>query len=247
MFATYLRRKGCSVAILDCPAEGLTAWQAANRALEYEATLYVMVVYGFQPSSSTQNMTFAGEMARSMKGLDDMQSHGHKCKILMTGTHPAALPERTLREEAIDVVATGEGPQAIYGALQAIKAGHKDFGIAPGVMWKVGGVPGFCTADTGLLDDLDAEMPAARGTFCDGKVPRAQLALLREYRRAFALCVDSHVARLSVQMHVLLYQRAVWQAVVSDVESEGGRGRDRAARHQVRRAQYQIRGRDVRP
>src|SRR5258708_13056881 len=130
MFATYLRRKGCSVAILDCPATsvrepdqpiGLNAWQAANMALDYKATLYVMVVYGFQPSASTQNMTFAGEMCRYMKQIDQNHYPVGQCKILMTGTHPAALPERTLREEAIDYVCDSEGPQTILTLLRALK------------------------------------------------------------------------------------------------------------------------------
>ena len=153
MFATYLRKKSCSVAILDCPAEGINEWQAANKALEYDAKLYVMVVYGFQPSASTQNMSSAGEMAKYMKRLDEGYSHGQKCKIMMTGTHPAALPERTLREEAVDYVATGEGPQAIYGLLTQ---GPQ----APGIARLISGVP-MRNPDAGLLDDLDAEMPGA--------------------------------------------------------------------------------------
>ena len=147
MFATYLRKKGCSVAILDCPANAINEWQAANAAIDYDARLYVMVVYGFQPSASTQNMTSAGEMARYMKGLRE------NCKIMMTGTHPAALPARTLREEACDYVATGEGPQAIYGLL-------KQGPTAPGIARLVGGVM-FRSEDAGLLDDLDTDMPGA--------------------------------------------------------------------------------------
>src|SRR5258706_2626444 len=147
MFATYLRRKGCDVAILDCPATrvredqplGLNAWQAANIALDYDATLYVMVVYGFQPSASTQNMTFAGEMCRCMKEIDNNTYPVGQCKILMTGTHPAALPERTLREEACDYVATGEGPRTIYELLQAI-------GSESNV-----GVRGLCYRDRGVI------------------------------------------------------------------------------------------------
>lgn len=144
MFATYLRRKGQSVAILDCPAEGLNPWQAANRAMEYEATLYVMVVYGFQPSASTQNMSYAGLMCRYMKDLDENLSHGKKCKILMTGTHPAALPERTLAEEACDFVCSGEGPHAINTAVDYLKW-HE---VVPRQILR------------GLnVEDLDAEMP----------------------------------------------------------------------------------------
>jgi radical SAM superfamily enzyme YgiQ (UPF0313 family) len=43
--------------------------------------------------------------------------------VLFTGTHPAALPVRTLREEPIDYVCDGEGPITVYELLQAIKTG----------------------------------------------------------------------------------------------------------------------------
>jgi anaerobic magnesium-protoporphyrin IX monomethyl ester cyclase len=155
MFATYLRRKGCSVAIVDAPANNLSPAETADLATKaFDATLIVMVVYGFQPSASTQNMTAAGETCRAIKELRPY------CKILMTGTHPAALPQRTLNEEAIDAVATGEGPQTIYGALQALKAGGSfmDSQKVPGIMFRVADKTTWQTPDAGLLDDLDAEM-----------------------------------------------------------------------------------------
>src|SRR5882672_227399 len=95
MFATYLRKKGKSVAIIDAPAmnwspEGLALQIAENYD---DPVLIVMVVYGFQPSASTQNMTAAGQTCRAIKAL------APRARIMMTGTHLAALPVRTMREE----------------------------------------------------------------------------------------------------------------------------------------------------
>jgi len=62
LFATYVRRKGLSAAIYDAPAFGVNAEEVARIATEeYAPKLIVIVVYGFQPSASTQNMTAAGE------------------------------------------------------------------------------------------------------------------------------------------------------------------------------------------
>jgi len=152
MFATYLRRKGCSVAIIDAPAFNRGPQDVAKLVQEeFDPVLVVMVVYGFQPSASTQNMTCAGETCRAIKALVP------EAKILMTGTHPAALPERTLREETCDYVCDGEGPQTIHGVVQALKE-NGDPTKVPGLWYRLGGIP-FRSIPCELLDDLDAEMP----------------------------------------------------------------------------------------
>jgi len=152
MFATYLRRKGCSVAIIDAPAFNHGPKEVAKLVQDaFDPVLIVMVVYGFQPSASTQNMTCAGETCRAIKELIP------EAKILMTGTHPAALPERTLREEACDYVCDAEGPQTIHGVLQALKANDDPVKV-PGLWYRRGGIP-FRSIPGELLDDLDTEMP----------------------------------------------------------------------------------------
>ncbi len=107
LFATYLRNKGMSVAIVDAPALNLSPQDVAEIVTrEHRPILVVMVVYGFQPSASTQNMPAAGETCRAIRQLDG------NIRIMMTGTHPAALPEQTMREEDIDFVCDREGPRA---------------------------------------------------------------------------------------------------------------------------------------
>jgi anaerobic magnesium-protoporphyrin IX monomethyl ester cyclase len=105
LFANYLRRKELTVAIVDAPANNLSPEGVAKFVAEnYRPVLIVMVVYGFQPSASTQNMPAAGETCRALKELVP------NCRILITGTHPAALPGRTLHEEAVDFVCDREVP-----------------------------------------------------------------------------------------------------------------------------------------
>ena len=53
--------------------------------------------------------------------------------LILTGWHPSALPERTLREEACDMLVQGEG----FFALADLLAG-RDFSQIPGLWWKDG-------------------------------------------------------------------------------------------------------------
>jgi radical SAM superfamily enzyme YgiQ (UPF0313 family) len=153
LFATYLRRKELTVAIVDAPAENLSPQGVAQFVADnYQPVLIVMVVYGFQPSASTQNMAAAGETCRALK------ERVANCRILITGTHAAALPERTLHEEAVDFVCDREGPETILGTARALKAGAKSFSGIPSLWYRVGGVALSNPAGP-LMDDLDGQMP----------------------------------------------------------------------------------------
>lgn len=152
-FATYVRLKGGSVDIVDAPAHHLSPQMAADYIYDnYNPVLIVMVVYGFQPSASTQNMTAAGETCTALKKLNP------NFNILMTGTHPAALPHRTLEEENIDFVCSQEGPQTIWPLFQALNTGVKDFSQIPSLVYKKEGIV-VATPKGPLLTDLDNEMP----------------------------------------------------------------------------------------
>ena len=154
LFATYVRRHGCSTAIIDAPAYGLSADQVAELVVkEYNPHLMVMVVYGFQPSASTQNMTAAGEICRLVK-----ESHP-AIRIMMTGTHPAALPEQTMKEEKVDFVCDREGPETILQTVEAVKAGERDFKKIPSLWWRAS--DGLVVANQAgeLMDNIDEELP----------------------------------------------------------------------------------------
>jgi radical SAM superfamily enzyme YgiQ (UPF0313 family) len=153
LFATYLRNKGLSVAIVDAPAHNFSPVDAAQFvASNYCPALIVMVVYGFQPSASTQNMPAAGETCRALKAIDPAY------RIMMTGTHPAALPERTLREEEIDFVCDREGPETILHTALALKANAVTFTGIPSLWYRVSNVV-MSNPPAALMDNLDEEMP----------------------------------------------------------------------------------------
>jgi len=173
LFATYVRNKGLTTDIIDAPVHNINAAQVADIVCQhFQPVLVVVVVYGFQPSASTQTMTAAGEICREIK------NRKYALKIMMTGTHPAALPERTMLEEAIDFVSDREGPISIYQTARCLKDGLKD-GIAAGIGKSVhsdisestdeyASIPNLWyrkndeihrAESTALINDLDREMP----------------------------------------------------------------------------------------
>ena len=87
LIATFLRDRGWSVKILDAEAESLALEETVDKVRLMRPKLVSVIVYGQQPSASTQNMTAAGELCQAIKRrLPDQ-------KILMGGLHPSALPE----------------------------------------------------------------------------------------------------------------------------------------------------------
>ena len=154
LFATYARRKGLSVAIYDVPAMQVSAEQAAQTIVDtYDPLLIVITVYGLQPSASTQDMESAGKIARLIKEKKP------DAKILMTGTHPAALPELTMRQECVDFVCDREGPVTAYRTALALKNKTEDFSAIPSLWWRDGKNIVKPQSQEPLLTDLDNEMP----------------------------------------------------------------------------------------
>ncbi len=154
LLATYMRRRGFSVDIVDAEAEALTPDQTAEQALARQATLTAVVVYGHQPSASTQNMTAAGAICTAIK------QRAPSANVLLVGGHAAALPERTLREEDADFVCGGEGPVTLLELAEALRSNRPD---------ELDGVRGLWyrregeiqhTPSAPLVKDLDGEMPA---------------------------------------------------------------------------------------
>lgn len=152
LMATFCRRKGLSVEIIDAEAEGLPHAEVADRVKQLNPVLVAVVAYGHQPSASTQIMTACGDVCRSIKETTPDQS------VLLLGGHVAALPERTLREEAADFVAAGEGLHTLVGLVEALKSPVPEFSLVPGLWYTADGGPRLVPGKP-LVSDLDGEMP----------------------------------------------------------------------------------------
>jgi radical SAM superfamily enzyme YgiQ (UPF0313 family) len=152
LMATFCRRKGLSVAIIDAEAEELVAAEVAERVQDLNPVLAAVVAYGHQPSASTQIMTACGQVCTAIKEISLAR------KVLLVGGHVAALPERTLLEEDADFVAAGEGLHTLVGLIAALKTTAPDFGKVPGLWYWEDGEPRQ-TTDKPLVADLDQAMP----------------------------------------------------------------------------------------
>ena len=153
LLATFARRKGFSVEIVDAEAENLTPGQTAEQATGRRPRLIVVVVYGHQPSASTQNMTGASAIATAIREAQP------DARVLMIGGHVAALPERTLREESCDYVARDEGLYTVTDLLQALRdSGHPDLTRVRGLVYRTQS-GAAANAAAPLVTDFEADMP----------------------------------------------------------------------------------------
>jgi hypothetical protein len=153
LIATFVRRHGYSVSILDANAENLGPGETAEKIAERAPALTAVVAYGHNPSAATSVMPAAGAICSSLKRIRP------DLKILLAGGHVAALPGRTLREEETDFVCGGEGPQTVLELLQALKSGNSpDYGKVRG-LWYRDGEELRAAPPAPLVMNLDGEMP----------------------------------------------------------------------------------------
>ncbi len=132
LIAGYCRDKGHTVQILDSEAMNLSPWSAAMAIHARTPKLICLVVYGHQPSASTQQMHAAGEIVRHIKKFAPY------LKIIIVGGHVAALPQRTIREEHVDFACNSEGPVTVERLLTVLKAGdvtQDTLRTVPGLVW----------------------------------------------------------------------------------------------------------------
>ena len=153
LIATFARHHGFLVEIVDAEAEELTPEQTAERVKSLGPSLVAIVVYGHQPSASTQNMTGASAIATAIRQLDP------ESRLLMLGGHVASLPVRTLDEEACDFVAIDEGLYACVDLLQAFReSATPDLGKVRGLAYRKDGTVVLNPAAP-LVKELDRDMP----------------------------------------------------------------------------------------
>jgi len=154
LIATFMRQRGFSVEIVDAEADDLSPEDTAARVVDLRPRLVTVVVYGHQPSASTQNMTGASAIVTAIKTV----SPG--TRVLMLGGHVAALPERTLREESCDYVTSDEGLYGVSDLLTALRESHApDLRHVRGLVYRDGGAV-RSNAAAPLVKDVEHEMPA---------------------------------------------------------------------------------------
>jgi radical SAM superfamily enzyme YgiQ (UPF0313 family) len=152
LMANFVRRHGHRVAIVDAEAHNLSAEETAAAVLDFAPQLTAVVVYGHQPSASTQVMPAAGAVCTAIKELSP------ESKVLLIGGHVAALPERTLEEETADFVAGGEGLCTLVDLLAALQTANPDWGQVRDLWYRQPGGSARGPAAP-LVTELDDCMP----------------------------------------------------------------------------------------
>lgn len=149
LIANFARHRGYEVVVMDQEGEGLSVEAIVKRALELRPRLTAIVVYGQQPSASTQNMTMAEALAAALREA------APELSTIMLGGHPSVLPERTLRESAVDLVCQGEGPATLDALLQLPDSRDEaSLGKVPGLWYRQNGGVRFTSASP-LISEKD--------------------------------------------------------------------------------------------
>ena len=150
LIADYVRREGFNAAIYDVNVEGWDEASAADVISRHQPGLVVMMVYGHNPSASTQTMPAAARIAA------DLKKYNPDIPLALGGIHPSALPERTLHEEWIDFVIAGEGVYTVVGLIRYL-SGKIDISAVPGLWYRCGaGVAANTPAS--VVAELDSEL-----------------------------------------------------------------------------------------
>lgn len=130
LLANHIRKQGFSADILDCEAMRLSTEQSISDIKAHNPRLVVIVVYGQQPSASTQNMTGASILCTALKyDKPDM-------KVMIMGAHPSAVARQTMEREKCDFVCQGEGPHTINALLQADMSSQRDLSKVAGLWYR---------------------------------------------------------------------------------------------------------------
>jgi radical SAM superfamily enzyme YgiQ (UPF0313 family) len=99
----YLRNTGIDVVLIDAEAAEQTPEETAEEVRNLHPKLAGVLTLGSNLTASTWTMPGAGILCWTIKEAVP------NLPVFLWGNHPSALPERTLREEAVDYVIVGEG------------------------------------------------------------------------------------------------------------------------------------------
>ncbi|MBT7610056.1 MAG: radical SAM protein [Bacteriovoracaceae bacterium] len=156
LITTYLQLKNIKTRIIDSNGLRINEEETIQLALKENPKLIVIVAYGHNPSASTQTMPSSRLL------LNQINQSTYPGKTIIVGGHPASLPKKTLLDENVDFVCTGEGPISIlelYSELEKKDNGLVyDFKAVRSLAFNDNGNI-IRTAPAPLVKDLDNEMP----------------------------------------------------------------------------------------
>ena len=164
LIANFLIKKGFTAEILDAEAENLTHEKTAEKIARKNPKLAIFMVYGQQPSASTQCMP-GGK--KTCSKLNEITSN--EIKSIVIGTHASALPKKTLEEEPYTYVCQGEGPLTVVELINFLKGKNKDLKKIPG-LWYFDKDKNICSNPSAkMFENLDQNLPGQAWKLLDMK------------------------------------------------------------------------------
>lgn len=145
--AGYLRDKGFSVGVLDANAENLGLDEAVARVVSARARYAAVVCYSQQANVCAPIMVAVNALVQKLKEQQSEQ------KVLLSGWHPSALPERSLTESGADYVIKGEG----FAAFAALLSGTVPAEV-PGLYYRGDDGKPRGNPQAGNIQNLGAEL-----------------------------------------------------------------------------------------
>lgn len=131
MLAKSVLSLGYRAELIDAEVEGLSYTETAKRIFVYKPRIVCFVVYGQQPSASSQNMEGATRTSEIFKLLEP------ESFVLYVGGHVSALPVETLEKHSeIDAVCQNEGVYTINQLIQS-NLSHEQLRNVEGLVYKV--------------------------------------------------------------------------------------------------------------
>ena len=115
--------------------------------------LAIYMVYGQQPSASTQCMPGSNKVSKLVNKLSN-----NEIKSIIVGTHASALPKETLIQESYTYVCQGEGPKTIEGLLSHIKNSNLRIDQIEGLWFKNNNGEIVSNKKSTMFQDLDTDL-----------------------------------------------------------------------------------------
>jgi len=153
-------------AVLDCEVYQLSDDRCIEALEGHRTRIVCFVVYGQQPSASSQNMEGALRLAKRIKEAD------LNTKILFVGGHVSALPQEVLSHDCVDMVCQNEGVYTVSNLVMCLRSN--------GSLSKVAGL-GYKEEGCVVLNPLSKIVPTKR---LDYDLPMPRIVDYSGYRTA---------------------------------------------------------------
>lgn len=126
----YLRDQGVRVALLDAEHANEDPAETARKVAALSPRLVGILSIGSNLTACTWKMHGSGVLAKAIK------EEARDLPLFLWGQHVSALPERTLREEAVDFVVAGEGFDTVLELVKTLRVGKRDYDSIGGLWHK---------------------------------------------------------------------------------------------------------------